>query len=56
MIQISFLAVPYCILDLTFPTKDQTHIPCNGRQILNHWTTREVPVIQYFKTKCSIIF
>ena len=24
---------------------DQTHIPCIGRQILNHWTTREVPGI-----------
>ena len=24
-------------------TRDQTHVPCIGRQILNHWTTREVP-------------
>ena len=23
-------------------TRDQTHIPCIGRQILNYWTTREV--------------
>ena len=23
-------------------TKDQTHVPCIGRQIINHWTTREV--------------
>ena len=22
-------------------TRDQTHIPCIGRQILNHWTTKE---------------
>ena len=22
-------------------TRFQTHIPCNGRRILNHWTTRE---------------
>ena len=29
--------------DLSFPTKDQTHILCIGRRILNHWTTREVP-------------
>ena len=21
--------------------RDQTHVPCIGRQILNHWTTRE---------------
>ena len=23
-------------------TEDWTHVPCTGRQILNHWTTREV--------------
>ena len=23
-------------------TRYQTHVPCSGRQILNHWTTREV--------------
>ena len=23
-------------------TRDQTHVPCIGGQILNHWTTREV--------------
>ena len=22
-------------------TRDQTHVPCIGKQILNHWTTRE---------------
>ena len=22
--------------------RDQTHVPCTGRQILIHWTTREV--------------
>ena len=25
-------------------TRDQTRVPCLGRQILNHWTTREVPL------------
>ena len=29
--------------DLSSLTRDRTHIPSNGRQILNHWTTREVP-------------
>ena len=24
-------------------TRDQTHVPCIGRQILYHWTAREVP-------------
>ena len=28
--------------DLNSPTRDQTHIPCIGRRILYHWTTREV--------------
>ena len=26
------------------PTRDQTHVPCIGRQILSHWTTRNVLV------------
>ena len=29
--------------DLNSPTSDLAHVPCIGRQILNHWTTREVP-------------
>ena len=24
-------------------SKDRTHVPCIGKQILNHWTTSEVP-------------
>ena len=28
--------------DLSPLTRDQTYIPCIGRQILKHWTTREV--------------
>ena len=27
-----------------FPDGDGTHVPCSGRQILNHWTTRNVQV------------
>ena len=27
----------------SFLSKDQIYVPCNGRQILNHWTAREVP-------------
>ena len=23
-------------------TRDQTHVPCLGRQCLNHWTTKEI--------------
>ena len=28
-------------------TRAQTHVPCIGRQILNHCATREVPVLLY---------
>ena len=31
--------------DLSTPTADQTYVPCIERQILNLWTTREVPVL-----------
>ena len=30
--------------DLSSRARDQTHIPCVGRRILNHWATREVPL------------
>ena len=33
--------------DLSSPIRDQTHVPCIGRQILNHWTTREVPLLEF---------
>ena len=40
------------------PTRDQTHVPCIARWILNHWTTREAPghcvlnqMNQYFKNQ-----
>ena len=29
-------------------TRDWTHVPCIGRRILNHWTTREVPSFAFF--------
>ena len=29
--------------DLSSSTRDQTRVLCIARQILNHWTTREVP-------------
>ena len=36
--------------DLTSQTRDQT-VPCLGRRILNHWTTREVPKLHFQKFK-----
>ena len=41
--------------DLSSPTKDQTHIPCIGRQSLNHWTTREVPLISLFRLILKLV-
>ena len=34
---------PWGMWHLSFPTRDGTHTPCNGRQSPNHWTTKEVP-------------
>ena len=33
--------------DLSSPTEDQTCVPSMGRQILNHWTTREAHWISF---------
>ena len=33
-------------------TRAQTRVPCIGRRILNHCTTREVPGKRFFKTVC----
>ena len=35
---------------LSSRSRDQTHTPCPGRKILNHWTTQEVPRQILFKT------
>ena len=29
--------------DFSSLTRDLTHVPCTGRQTLNHWTIREIP-------------
>ena len=31
--------------DLGSQTRDQTLVPCIARQSLNHWTTRDVPLV-----------
>ena len=41
------LAAPWHV-DNSSLTRDQTHVPCIARQILNHWTTREVPMVFSF--------
>ena len=37
--------------DLSSWTRNQTHTPFTGRQSLNHWTTKEVPVISFKNEK-----
>ena len=39
--------------DLSSPTRGQIHVPCLARQILNHWTTREVPNEIFQKEKLT---
>ena len=43
LVPVNFLAESD-MRDLSSPTKDQTCAPCFGRQSLNHWTARKVPV------------
>ena len=37
---------PQGMWDLGSPSRDGTWTPCIGRRSLNHWTTRDVPVVQ----------
>ena len=39
----SWAYLPRSMRDLSSPTRDRTCVPCIVRQILYHWTTREVP-------------
>ena len=53
--------VAHGMWDLSSLTSDQTHIPCTGRWILNHWTTGEVPFCQlsvkvYLLAWVSLVF
>ena len=34
--------LPFSMWDLSSLTRDQTHVPCIGRYILDHWLSREV--------------
>ena len=38
-----------------FRTRDRTHVPCTAKQILNHWTTREVQHFIFLKLACLFI-
>ena len=47
--------LPYSMWDLSSPTRDRTWVPCAGRQVLNHWTTR-VPFFHPHTIGCRRIF
>ena len=36
-------------------TRDQTHVPCIGTWILNHWTTREAQGWVSLSVSCSVV-
>ena len=40
--------------DPSSPTRDWTHVPCIGSQVLNHWTTREVPTYLFLVTQMTL--
>ena len=39
----TWVQLPCSMQDLSSPLRDRTWVPCIGRRILTHWTTREVP-------------
>ena len=40
--------LPWGMWNLRSLSRDQTHVPCIGRQILNYWTTREIASLSNF--------
>ena len=48
--------LPHGMWDLSSLTRDRTHVPCIGRWILNHWTTREVPYICFSYCEFSLSY
>ena len=45
--------LPHSKWDLSSPTGDQTCVPCIGKWIFNHWTTREVSWIYIIYWWCK---
>lgn len=42
--------------DPTSPSRDLTLFPCTGRQILNHWIIREVPILLKVLRTSKLLF
>ena len=45
----------HSVLVVACGLKDQTHILCIEQQILNHWTTRQVPMMLCLSIEFSIV-
>ena len=41
--------------DLSSSTRDQTHVPCIGRRILNCWTTRKSLYMSFYVGICCYV-
>ena len=50
----SWAQLPCSKWNLSSQTRDRTCIPCIARQILNHWTTKEGPIVILLKSKIPI--
>jgi len=46
--------LPCSMWALSSPTKYQIYIPCTGRWILNHWTTRAAPLEGFKQCSCLV--
>ena len=42
---------PHGVWDLSSRARDQTHVCFIGRWNLNHWTTREIPLLCFYRQK-----
>ena len=47
--------LPRGMWDLSSLTNDRTHVPYTGRQILYHWTNKEVPSPEFWPNKLPSI-
>ena len=47
----SFKFLPWGMKDLSYPPRDGTRASCTEVWSLNHWTTKEVPPLTFFKKK-----
>ena len=47
---------PLQLQNLSFWTREQTHVPCIGSQIRNHWATREVHLYHFLMKNYLLIW